>query len=137
MSDQPPGPSGLINIKPVTDPAQVQAAFQDAEKRRAAGGVKLPQNRAEDYVKVSPLHQLQELHQEETLFLSFACLMAGAALGVIVNGVTSDSGSLGKAGWVALILFSMVTITFVGIWWRAHARAVAIKKRITEAEQSP
>jgi hypothetical protein len=137
MSDQPPGPPGLINIKPVTDPAQVQAAFQDAEKMLAAGGVKLPQNRAEDYVKVSTLHQLQELHQDENLFLSLACLFAGAALGVIVNWVTSDSGSLGKAGWVALILFSIVTLTFTGIWRRAHAKAAAIKKRISEAEQSP
>ncbi len=137
MNDQPPGPSGLTNIKPVTDPAQVQAALQDTEKMLAAGGVRLPKNRTEYYINSTTVHQLQELHQDENLFLSLACLFAGAALGVIVNWVTSDSSSLGKAGWVALILFSIITATFVGIWHRAHAKAAAIKKRITEAEQSP
>jgi hypothetical protein len=137
MSEQPPGPSGLSNIKPVTDPAQVQAALQDAEKMLAAGGIMLPQNRTEYYINSTTVHQLQELHQDENLFLSFACLFAGAALGVIVNWVTSESGALGKAGWVALILFSIVTLTFAGIWRRARAKAAAIEKRITEAEQTP
>ncbi len=134
MSDQQP----VIKIEPEANPSQFQAAVEHAEKiLKVAGGVTLPQNRSEYYIKATTVHQLQELHQDENLFLSLACLFAGAALGVIVNWVTSDSGSLGKAGWVALILFSIVTVTFVVIWRRACAKAAAIKKRITEAEQNP
>ena len=108
--------------------SEAQAAVNEAaETLRKVAGIELPEDRTQLFLRATDVYRLQEYSEDETYFLALASLSGGAALGVLVNWATAENITLGKAGWIAFIVFVIVTLVFVGFWIRAHRRGMKLK----------
>ena len=82
-------------------------------------GIKLPDNRKQLYIKASDVYYFVQNAGDAAIFLTLGGISGGAALGIIVNVITSSELVIGAPARVALIIFSILTI----VWWVLYNRS--------------
>jgi hypothetical protein len=76
-----------------------------------------------DFVRADRLHHIEEYRREETQWSSISYALFGAALGIVINWVTSEPLVVSKASIIVIIVFLLLGVFAAISARRFHTRA--------------